>query len=111
MAKKTIISPSPGPRRTVVDPTVPTAAENRKRAKATASERPQPVSSRARRLIVGIQPGDLVSVKGFRMTKWVVLSVPDFRGRWQGRAVTTVELLGPNGPETVPLRFCTPYTP
>ena len=112
MGKRTIIDPAAGKReRTITDPSFKSAQEVRDEAKRTADERPEPVSHRSRRMIVGISPGDLVRVRGDRDHKYVVLGVPDFRGRWQGRRVSTVELLGPSGPVTVPLRFCTPYVP
>ena len=66
-----------------------------------------------RRQIVGIKAGELVRVRGDRDGKYVVLADPQFKTRTDnGMArgkVVTVELLGPGGPVTVPLRFCTPF--
>ena len=112
MGKRTITDPAAGKRtRTITHPSFKSARQVREEAKRGAAEKPEPTSHRSRRMIVGIQPGDLVRVRGDRDHKYVVLSVPDFRGRWQGRNVSTVDLLGPTGPVTVPLRFCTPYVP
>jgi len=66
-----------------------------------------------RRQIVGIKAGELVRVRGDRDGKYVVLAEPQFKTRTDnGMArgkVVTVELLGPGGPVTVPLRFCIPF--
>ena len=110
MGKRTITEPATR-KRTITDPSFKSARQVREEAKRGAAEKPEPTSHRSRRMIVGISPGDLVRVRGDRDHKYVVLAVPDFRGRWQGRNVSTVELLGPTGPVTVPLRFCTPYVP
>jgi hypothetical protein len=73
--------------------------------------KPEPLHHRRYVKIVGIGVGDLVRVRGDRDGKYVVVSAPTSEGRWQGRKLTTLELLGPGGLVTVPLRFCVPYHP
>ena len=103
--RKLIQPPSPRTR-TLVDP------QHKSPQRETPDGRPpEPTTHRSYRRIVGIQPGELVRVRGDRDGKYVVVSPPESEKRWQGRKVTTVELLGPGGLVTVPLRFCTPYHP
>jgi len=76
-------------------------------------KKPVAEERQARRQIVGIKAGELVRVRGDRDGKYVVLADPQFNTRTEnGMArgkVVTVDLLGPGGPVTVPLRFCTPF--
>ncbi len=76
-------------------------------------KKPVAEERQSRRQIVGIRAGELVRVRGDRDGKYVVLADPQFNTRTEnGMArgkVVTVDLLGPGGPVTVPLRFCTPF--
>ena len=128
---KTLLGPPVGrPTRTLIDPDAVTTkqsllpkrkADKKKGERKTTKhivttpdgKKPLAEERKDRRQIVGIKAGELVRVRGDRDGKYVVLADPQFKTRTDnGMArgkVVTVELLGPGGPVTVPLRFCTPF--
>lgn len=139
---KVIMNPPSGPTRQVVaagartrqivDPAVAAAAAARvtragrsaARKKGVGGGVPQPIDNKSKRAFVGIEPGGLVTVRGYRDTKWVVISPPSAkfqqRGggeivevkshtRRVGKAVVSVTLMGPDGVRVeVPIGWCTP---
>jgi len=100
------------------------AGRKAKRNKAPDGTRPKPVDNKSKRSFVGIEPGQLVMVRGYRDTKWVVVSEPSAkfqrRGtgetvevqshtRKVGKAVVSVTLMGPDGVMIdVPIGWCKP---
>lgn len=100
------------------------AGRKAKRNKAPDGTRPKPVDNKSKRSFVGIEPGQLVMVRGYRDTKWVVISEPSakFRRRGTGetvevhshtrrvgKAVVSVTLMGPDGVIIeVPIGWCKP---
>jgi hypothetical protein len=130
MAKTLLGSPVGRPTRTLIDPGAVTTkqsllpkrkADKKKGEKRTAKhivttpdgKKPLAEERKERRQIVGIKSGELVRVRGDRDGKYVVMSDPQFNTRTENcmarGKVVTVDLLGPGGPVTVPLRFCTPF--
>lgn len=129
---KVLINPShPGPSRTLIDPGFAPGwvdklqperkADRKKGERKTAKhivttpdgKKPLAEERKERRQIVGIKAGELVRVRGDRDGKYVVMADPQFKTRTEnGMArgkVVTVDLLGPGGMVTVPLRFCIPF--
>lgn len=131
---KTLINPAaPRPGRRLVDPSgepVDLASrlvgggrkvDRKKGERRTAKHivttpdgrKPMAEERKERRQIVGVRAGELVRVRGDRDGKYVVMADPQFNTRTEnGMArgkVVTVDLLGPGGPVTVPLRFCVPF--
>jgi hypothetical protein len=80
--------------------------------KTPDGKKPLPEAQANRREIVAIKAGQLVRVRGDRDNKYVVMADPDFSTRREnGRArgkVVVVDLLGPQGPVQVPLRYLIP---
>ena len=80
--------------------------------KTPDGKKPLPEAQANRREIVAIKAGQLVRVRGDRDNKYVVIADPDFSTRREnGRArgkVVVVDLLGPQGPIQVPLRYLIP---
>jgi hypothetical protein len=80
--------------------------------KTPDGKKPLPEAQANRREIVAIKAGQLVRVRGDRDNKYVVMADPDFSTRREnGRArgkVVVVDLLGPQGPIQVPLRYLIP---
>ena len=139
---KTLINPSSGPTRQVmgtatrtrqiVDPAVEAAIEAKstragrkaKRQKGVDGGVPKPIDNKSKRVFVGIEPGNLVTVRGYRDTKWVVISEPSAKfqrratgeiievkshTRKVGKAVVSVTLMGPDGVQIdVPIGWCKP---
>jgi len=100
------------------------AGRKAKRNKAPDGTRPKPVDNKSKRSFVGIEPGQLVMVRGYRDTKWIVTTPPSAkfqrRGtgetvevqshtRKVGKAVVSVTLMGPDGVMIdVPIGWCKP---
>ena len=80
--------------------------------KTPDGKKPLPEAQSNRRQLVAIKAGQLVRVRGDRDNKYVVMADPDFSTRREnGRArgkVVVVDLLGPQGPIQVPLRYLIP---
>ena len=144
---KVLINPSAGPSRQIVgersvrsrevlDPKVAEkiearetragvrAANKKRRQKGVDGGVPKPIDNKSKRVFVGIEPGNLVTVRGYRDIKWVVISEPSAkfqkRGtgeivevkshtRRVGKAVVSVTLMGPDGVQVeVPIGWCKP---
>lgn len=100
------------------------AARRKSRGKGPGGAIPQPVVDKTARVFVGIEPGTLVTVRGDRDTKWVVISLPSAKLRKRGtkeivevvshtrrvgKAVVSVTLMGPDGITIeVPIGSCKP---
>lgn len=133
---RTVSPVAPKRSRQVLDPEVCAKIEARKtregirdarrksRQKGPGGAIPQPVVDKTARVFVGIEPGTLVTVRGDRDTKWVVISLPSAKLRKRGtkeivevvshtrrvgRAVVSVTLMGPDGITIeVPIGSCKP---
>jgi len=118
--------------RQIVDPNVEAelaakatrAGRKAKRQKGVDGGVPKPIDNKSKRVFVGIEPGQLVTVRGYRDIKWVVISEPSAKfqkrktgeivevkshTRKVGKAVVSVTLMGPDGVQVeVPIGWCKP---
>ena len=139
---KVLVNPGTGPTRQVmaantrtrqiVDPEVVAKVEAKStragrkaaRQKGVDGKVPKPIDNKSKRVFVGIEPGQLVTVRGYRDIKWVVISEPSAKfqkrktgeivevkshTRRVGKAVVSVTLMGPDGVQVeVPIGWCKP---
>ena len=139
---KVLVNPGTGPTRQVmaantrtrqiVDPEVVAKVEAKHtragrraaRKKGVDGGVPKPIDNKSKRVFVGIEPGQLVTVRGYRDIKWVVISEPSAKFRKRGtdeivevkshtrrvgKATVSVTLMGPDGVQVeVPIGWCKP---
>ena len=113
--------------RQILDPSVHQVkkANKKSRKRGVGGVRPKPVEQKLNREFVGIGPGQLVTVRGYRDTKWVVIEEPSAKlsnpltgekteiqchTRRVGKVAVSVTLMGPDGIQIcVPIGWVKPF--